>query len=126
MQNAVLVIHLMVAAALVAVVLFQQSEGGALGMGGGGSGEWPIGAGASRRLGVEAALNLLAAAKSAYRLSGLWAANRHDGALADAMLGLVATAKIPPADQRNRHWKANGKLPTENDGPVILCRTKLV
>ena len=36
MQNAVLVIHLMVAVALVTVVLFQQSEGGALGMGGGG------------------------------------------------------------------------------------------
>jgi len=36
MATVVLVIHLMVAAALVAVVLLQRSEGGALGIGGGG------------------------------------------------------------------------------------------
>ena len=38
MQTVLLVIHLMVAAALVAVVLWQRSEGGALGIGGGGGG----------------------------------------------------------------------------------------
>jgi preprotein translocase subunit SecG len=38
MTTVVLVIHLMVAAALVAVVLLQRSEGGALGMGGGAGG----------------------------------------------------------------------------------------
>jgi preprotein translocase subunit SecG len=38
MATVVLVIHLMIAAALVAVVLLQRSEGGALGMGGGGTG----------------------------------------------------------------------------------------
>jgi preprotein translocase subunit SecG len=36
MTTVLLVIHLMVAAALVAVVLLQRSEGGALGIGGGG------------------------------------------------------------------------------------------
>lgn len=36
MQTVLLVIHLMIAAALVGVVLVQRSEGGALGIGGGG------------------------------------------------------------------------------------------
>lgn len=38
MQNVLIVIQLIVSVALVAVVLLQKSEGGALGMGGGGSG----------------------------------------------------------------------------------------
>ncbi len=38
MQTALLVLHLMIATALVAVVLLQRSEGGALGIGGGGGG----------------------------------------------------------------------------------------
>lgn len=38
MITVLLVIHIMVAAALVAVVLWQRSEGGALGIGGGGGG----------------------------------------------------------------------------------------
>lgn len=36
MENVVLVIHLILALALIGVVLLQRSEGGALGMGGGG------------------------------------------------------------------------------------------
>jgi preprotein translocase subunit SecG len=38
MIQAILVLHIMVAAALVAIVLIQRSEGGALGIGGGGGG----------------------------------------------------------------------------------------
>ncbi len=38
METVLLVIHLMVAIALVALVLLQRSEGGALGIGGGGGG----------------------------------------------------------------------------------------
>ena len=38
MTTVILVIHLMIAAALVGIVLVQKSEGGALGIGGGGSG----------------------------------------------------------------------------------------
>lgn len=38
MQNVVLVIHLILALALIGVVLLQRSEGGALGIGGGGGG----------------------------------------------------------------------------------------
>ncbi|MEJ2117987.1 MAG: preprotein translocase subunit SecG, partial [Alphaproteobacteria bacterium] len=36
MTTVLLVIHLMIAVALVAIVLMQRSEGGALGIGGGG------------------------------------------------------------------------------------------
>ena len=38
MQAVLIVIHLLVAVALICVILLQRSEGGALGMGGGGSG----------------------------------------------------------------------------------------
>ena len=38
MENIVLIIHLLIAIALIAVVLMQRSEGGALGMGGGSGG----------------------------------------------------------------------------------------
>ncbi len=38
MQNVVLIIHLIIALCLIGVVLLQRSEGGALGIGGGGGG----------------------------------------------------------------------------------------
>lgn len=50
MQTVVLVLHLMIAAALVGVVLLQRSEGGALGMGGGGSGGFMTGRGTANLL----------------------------------------------------------------------------
>jgi preprotein translocase subunit SecG len=50
MATVVLVVHLMIAAALVAVVLLQRSEGGALGMGGGGSGGFLTGRGTANLL----------------------------------------------------------------------------
>ncbi len=50
MLNVLLVIHLMVAAALVAVVLLQKSEGGALGIGGGGAGGFLTGRGTANLL----------------------------------------------------------------------------
>ena len=50
MATVLLVIHLMVAAALVGVVLLQKSEGGALGMGGGGSGGFLTGRGTANLL----------------------------------------------------------------------------
>jgi preprotein translocase subunit SecG len=50
MERIVLVIHLMVAAALVAVVLMQKSEGGALGIGGGGMSNFMTGRGTANVL----------------------------------------------------------------------------
>ncbi len=50
MTTVILVIHLMVATALVAVVLWQRSEGGALGIGGGGGGGFLTGRGTANLL----------------------------------------------------------------------------
>lgn len=50
MTTVLLVIHIMVAAALVAVVLWQKSEGGALGIGGGGGGGFLTGRGTANLL----------------------------------------------------------------------------
>jgi preprotein translocase subunit SecG len=50
MQTVLLVIHLMIASALVAVVLWQRSEGGALGIGGGGGGGFLTGRGQANLL----------------------------------------------------------------------------
>ncbi|HEX7777389.1 MAG TPA: preprotein translocase subunit SecG [Parvibaculum sp.] len=59
MSTILLIIHLMVALALVALVLLQRSEGGALGMGGGGGGLMTgrgVGNALTRATGVAAAL----------------------------------------------------------------------
>lgn len=50
MQTVLIVIHLMVVVALVGVVLLQRSEGGALGIGGGGSGNFMSARGAANAL----------------------------------------------------------------------------
>ena len=50
MERILLVIHLMVAAALVGVVLMQKSEGGALGIGGGGMSNFMTGRGTANVL----------------------------------------------------------------------------
>ena len=50
MDRIILVIHLMVAAALVGVVLMQKSEGGALGIGGGGMSNFMTGRGTANVL----------------------------------------------------------------------------
>jgi preprotein translocase subunit SecG len=50
MATALLVLHLMIATALVCVVLLQRSEGGALGIGGGGAGGFLTGRGTANLL----------------------------------------------------------------------------
>jgi preprotein translocase subunit SecG len=50
MERIVLVIHLMLAASLIGVVLMQKSEGGALGIGGGGMGNFMTGRGTANVL----------------------------------------------------------------------------
>lgn len=50
LASILLVLHLMIAAGLVGVVLLQRSEGGALGIGGGGSGSFLTGRGTANLL----------------------------------------------------------------------------
>ncbi|WP_374546842.1 preprotein translocase subunit SecG [Rhodoblastus sp.] len=50
MQTVLIVVHLLIVVALIAVVLLQRSEGGALGMGGGGAGSFFTGRGQANAL----------------------------------------------------------------------------
>ena len=50
MATALLVLHVMIAAALIGVILLQRSEGGALGIGGGGAGGFMTGRGTANLL----------------------------------------------------------------------------
>jgi preprotein translocase subunit SecG len=50
MTTVILVVHLMIAAALIGVILLQKSEGGALGMGGGGMSGFMTGRGTANLL----------------------------------------------------------------------------
>jgi preprotein translocase subunit SecG len=50
METVILVVHLLIALALIGVVLMQRSEGGALGIGGGGSGSLFTARGAANTL----------------------------------------------------------------------------
>ena len=50
MQTVLIVIHLMVVVALIGLVLLQKSDGGALGIGGGGAGGFMTGRGAANAL----------------------------------------------------------------------------
>ena len=50
MSTVILIVHIMIAVALVGVILLQRSEGGALGMGGGGAGGFMTGRGTANML----------------------------------------------------------------------------
>ena len=50
METVLIIVHLMIVAALIGAVLLQRSEGGALGMGGGGSGGFMTGRGTANAL----------------------------------------------------------------------------
>ena len=96
MQTVLLVIHMMIAATLVGVVLVQRSEGGALGIGGGG---FMSGRGAANAL--TRLTTYLAAAFFATSIAlALWAKHGgHEGSLFDTTPATPAAATAPaPAD----------------------------
>ena len=74
MITVVLVIHLMIAAALIGVVLLQKSEGGALGMGGGGMSGFMTGRSTANLLTRTTAI--LAVVFMVTSLSLVWFSNR--------------------------------------------------
>ncbi|MEQ8268192.1 MAG: preprotein translocase subunit SecG [Parvibaculum sp.] len=94
MTTILLIIHLMLALAMVATVLLQRSEGGALGIGGGGDG-FMSGRGAGNAL--TRATAILAALFMATSLAlGILAAR---GGSADSVLDGIA----PPVEQTNEN-----------------------
>jgi preprotein translocase subunit SecG len=103
MQAVVLVLHLMIALGLVCVVLLQRSEGGALGIGGGGSGGFMTGRGTA---------NLLTRVTAA--LAGLFF-------LTSITLTLLAKRGevISPLDLPTSRPATPGTAPATKDGGLI-------
>lgn len=103
MSTVVLVIHLFIAVSLVAVVLLQRSEGGALGMGGGGQGGGFGGILSGRGAGnaLTRATALLAAAffVTSITLALLATSSRNPGSFFDQPASTTAPAPAPaPVD----------------------------
>ena len=110
MDKVLLVLHLMIAAALVGVVLLQRSEGGGLGMGGGSSGGFMTGRGTANLLtrataGLAAAFFVTSIALTLLARQGakpvspldLPALNTLPGTAAPATPGTPATPAAAPA-----------------------------
>jgi preprotein translocase subunit SecG len=102
METVLIVIHLMIVVALVGVVLLQRSEGGALGMGGGGTGGF---------------MSARGAADTLTRTTGILAAAFFMTSIA---LGLIARYGESPTDILDRvpaQVQQNGEtapVPTQN------------
>lgn len=97
MQTVLLVIHLMVAAALVAVVLWQRSEGGALGIGGGGGGGFLTGRGTANLLTRTTAVLAACFFATSFSLTLISQKPTKSGSVFDAPASKSAPAKETPA-----------------------------
>ncbi len=93
MTTVILVLHIMIAASLVAIVLVQRSEGGALGIGGGGGG-FMTGRGAANLLTRITAFLAAAFFGTSILLAVL--ATSHSGPR--SILGTGQTQKVPAED----------------------------
>lgn len=107
MATVLLVIHLMVAASLVGVVLLQRSEGGALGIGGGGGG-FLTGRGTANLL-----TRVTAGLAAAFFVTSLALSllNQHSNS-SGPLLGRDAT---PPAGQSDQVLPATPSAPASGD-----------
>lgn len=110
MATIILIIHLMLAVALVATVLLQRSEGGALGIGGGGDGLMS-GRGAGNAL-TRATAVLAALFMTTSLVLGILAAR---GGMADSVLDRI----VPPTEDSSSDFDADVPAPlgTEFDTP---------
>src|SRR5262245_53029302 len=110
MSTVLLIIHILIALALIGVVLLQRSEGGALGIGGGGSGGFMTGRGAANLL-TRATAGLAAAFFATSILLSL-IATRSEGprSILDAPTG-VKGQPGPQAPQAPKEGQAPSQLP---------------
>ncbi len=100
MTTVILVIHLILAIALVSIVLLQRSEGGALGMGGGGGmGGFMTGRGAADLLTRTTAIIAAAFMLTSLTLAILSSSERQEGSILDkpAPASQTAPADLKPA-----------------------------
>jgi preprotein translocase subunit SecG len=114
MLQIVLVIHLMIAVALIAVVLMQKSEGGALGIGGGGMSNFMTGRGSANVL--TRATAILAAC---FMLTSvLLVVIPRLGAQAPSIIP-TATMPAPAPAQPSAPASGTANTPTTPSGPTV-------
>jgi preprotein translocase subunit SecG len=119
MENVVLTIHLIIALALIGIVLLQRSEGGALGMGGGGTGSM---AARSQATGLTKLTWLLAVCFIITSLTLTILATRGTGA--GSVVDNVATEEPAPATDAPATPGLTGDLlpPSSADAPATAPR----
>jgi preprotein translocase subunit SecG len=109
MSTVLLIIHILIALALIAVVLLQRSEGGALGIGGGGSGGFMTGRGAANLL-TRVTAGLAAAFFATSLLLSL-VATRTEGPRSILDAPAPAGAKGQPGPQAPKEGPGPSQLP---------------
>ena len=97
MNTVLLLIHVMVAVALVGVVLLQRSEGGALGIGGGGAGGFMTGRSAGNALTKTTAVLAASFFATSLLLSILAAHQKPASTILPAGQGGLAPLQVPAA-----------------------------
>jgi preprotein translocase subunit SecG len=119
MENVILTIHLILALALIGIVLLQRSEGGALGMGGGGTGSM---AARSQATGLTKLTWILAVAFIITSLTLTILATRGTGA--GSVVDGVATEESAPAADAPATPGLSGDLlpPSATDAPATAPR----
>jgi preprotein translocase subunit SecG len=119
MENVVLTIHLILALALIGIVLLQRSEGGALGMGGGGTGSM---AARSQATGLTKLTWILAVCFIITSLTlTILATRSNDGG---SVVDSVATEETAPAADAPATPGLTGNLlpPSATDAPATAPR----
>lgn len=119
MENVVLTIHLILALALIGIVLLQRSEGGALGMGGGGTGSM---AARSQATGLTKLTWLLAVCFIITSLTLTILATRGSGG-GSVVDGVTTDAPAAPAEAPATPGLTGNLLPpSATDAPVTAPR----
>ena len=116
MDTVIIVIHLMVIVALIAVVLLQRSEGGALGIGGGNS--FMSARGQGNLLTKTTAVLAAAFFATSIALTVLARMSSTPGSVLDT----VPTAPVAPAAQTNTDANTPTTTPSTDQGGSILDR----
>lgn len=120
MENVILVVHLILAICLIGVVLLQRSEGGGLGMGGGGG--VMTGRQAATALGKLTWAFAIAFLATSLTLTIIAAQNSSQGSVLDRVGG--ATAPAPAEDADSPALPPAGDLlpPPSGDAPALPPR----
>ena len=120
MENVILVVHLILAICLIGVVLLQRSEGGGLGMGGGGG--VMTGRQAATALGKLTWAFAIAFLATSITLTILAAQNSAGSSVLDRIGGGAPTEEAPAADGTTLPPASDLLPPITGDAPVLPPR----